>query len=280
MDHGVRRSPLIPLIPLLLLSSCSSGPEPPRPGSPEFLWQAAKKTYDAGDYAKTADNLDRLAATKNDYTARARAWKLVLAAGTTKGLMDMGDNFEAGMYANKARMGPLRTQMDQYRARADKQVLQFAETYLAFKKDQTGPSIELAFDYPKGSALPAPELTNIAKGQLPGEAEKASAERHTIRRGIVMVASQVVGAPGDTAKAKEQYRTVPVQIPRETYMYAMANLLRDFSKLYERRKLSIPDRQKFFMEQALDALKGATESKDSKKLTDDLQSDLKKIAQR
>jgi len=278
MNHGVIRS--FPIIPLLLFCSCASGPEPPRPGSPEFLWQAAQKTFDAGDYAKASDNLDRLAGSQNDYTARAQAWRLVVTGGIAKGLIDMVDNFEAGMYANKANMGPLRTQMDQYRSRADKQVLQFAETFLAFKKVQTGPTLELAFEFPKGSPLPAPQLTNIAKGQLPGEADKASAERLTLQRGVLMVASQVVGAPGDIAKAQETFRTVPVQVPRETYMYAMATLLNEFSELYGPRKLSIPDRQKLLMEQAIEALKGIPETKDSKKLLDTIQADLKKVGKR
>ena len=54
-------------------TSCSSGPQPPQPGTPAFFWAAAKETYRAGDFLKTSENLQRILATDNEFSARARA---------------------------------------------------------------------------------------------------------------------------------------------------------------------------------------------------------------
>ena len=54
-------------------TSCSSGPQPPQPGTPAFYWAAAKETYRAGDFLKTREHLQRILATENEFSARARA---------------------------------------------------------------------------------------------------------------------------------------------------------------------------------------------------------------
>src|SRR6202035_2724532 len=52
---------------LLTLPACA-GPITSRDGTPAFYWAAAKGAYAAGDYARTLQNLDHLADTKNDYS--------------------------------------------------------------------------------------------------------------------------------------------------------------------------------------------------------------------
>src|SRR5215472_8569304 len=79
----------------VILISCS-GESGPQPGTPAFYWAAAKQTYAAGDYAKTTDNLDRVVATENEFTPKARPWLLVLTSGMARGYMELADRFESG----------------------------------------------------------------------------------------------------------------------------------------------------------------------------------------
>src|SRR5258708_18548260 len=64
---------------LAAATSCSSGPQPPQPGTPPFYWAAANETYRAGDVLKTDENLQRILATENEFSARARAWDAVIS---------------------------------------------------------------------------------------------------------------------------------------------------------------------------------------------------------
>jgi len=271
---------LASLAALIVTASCSTGPQPLQPGTPPFYWAAAQHTFETGDYLKTSDNLDKLAGSQNEYTARAQPWRLILTSGIASGLMDVADSYEKGARVKKAAMASHLTQMAKYRSRADRQALQCGETFLKFKNAQPGPAIELAFGYPRGSALPVQGLMKIAQGILVPEAELESIERQSIERSVLMMTSRAVGAEGDPAKAQEAFRTTPVQVPREKFRYAMAAAMRDFADFYGPRKLDRPDRQKLFLEEALDALKGLPETKDSKKLTSDIRTILKKLPKR
>src|SRR5438552_4067541 len=96
-----RVAALLIALALLGLTSCS-GPATARVGTPEFYWYAAKETYAAGDYVKTADHLDHLIDNQNEYTARAVPWSLVLTSGMAAGYMELADHYLAGARVNKA----------------------------------------------------------------------------------------------------------------------------------------------------------------------------------
>src|SRR5713226_10277436 len=83
-----------------MLVSCGDS-NAPQPGTPAFYWAAAEETFAAKDYIKTMEHLEKLGATDNEYTARARPWLLVMTSGMARGYMDLADNFDAGTHANK-----------------------------------------------------------------------------------------------------------------------------------------------------------------------------------
>ena len=66
------------LAALCLLFAC--GPAASREETPAFFWAAAKETYAAGYYLKTADHLDRILQSDNEYTARAMPFTGALPA--------------------------------------------------------------------------------------------------------------------------------------------------------------------------------------------------------
>src|ERR1035441_7343179 len=87
LSAGQWRNVAIALATLGLLAavtSCSSGPQPPQPGTPAFFWAAAKETYRGGDYPKTSEHLQRILASENEFTARARAWDTVISGGVAQ----------------------------------------------------------------------------------------------------------------------------------------------------------------------------------------------------
>jgi len=257
----------------LILISCS-GSSGPEPGTPAFYWAAAQETFGTKDYVKTVEHLEKIVATDNEYTARARPWLLVMTSGMTRGYMDLADNFEAGARANKANPMDFRRSTNTYREQADRLAIEFAETFAKFEQGKDDP-VPIAFPFPTGSAAPVMELTKASTGVLLAPGEIDSAERHAIARGVLLQASAAVGAPDDVAKAQELFKSPTLTVPRATFVTLMASTLFDESKLYGMRQIDKPDRVKIFCTRALDALKTVPETKETKDLSTKIAKSLK-----
>ncbi len=271
--RGLALAALIPAF--VLLFSCSSKPVGPQPGSPEFYWSAAKETTAMGDYVKTTMHLDRLASKETEYTTRAQAWLMVLNAGMAKGYMDMAENFESGARANRSDPLSFRRVANNYRQTAGRLSLQLAQAFDVFSKTTTDP-VPLAFNFPKGNPGVPPYLLRVEKGIMPSEADIEAAHSASLDRGILLTTCRAVGAPEDTAKAAEVFKAEKVEVPRATFMLAMANAFYDQAQLYTRKKLSDPSKLKALGDRALAALKGVPESKETKDLTRKIQDLIKK----
>ena len=264
---------LAAISPNLILLSCS-GDSGPQPGTPGFFWSAAKETFAAGDYAKTMDNLDKIVATQNDYTARARPWLLVLTSGMSRGYGELADRYEAGARANKADPSSFRRNMNNYRGQAGRFALRFAEVFGDFQKskDETVP---LAFPYPTGSANPPLVLTKVASGISPTQADMNSAQKQNVDRAVLLAACNAAGAPDDPAKTQEILKAADAKVSRAVFVTAMAGALYDQSQLFSRLKLDDPEKMKILCNRAQDALKGIPESKQTKELTGKIEKTLK-----
>jgi hypothetical protein len=262
---------------LFLANSCSdSGPAPPQKGSPAFYWQAASETYKAGDYQKTIEHLEQIAASDNEYSARAQPWLLVMTSGVARGYMQLADAFELAARARPADQGTFRRQMNDYRAAANRAALQFAENFDKFQK-QKSDSIPLAFAYPTGSATPVQALDKAASGAALGPAELDTAQRRTLERSILLEACRAVGAPDDTAKAQASFKSENPQVARSVFVMAMADSLHRQAQLYSRMKMDDPNKYKIFSSRASEALGTIPESKESKELRLKIDGELKKL---
>jgi hypothetical protein len=259
----------------LFSTCCSTGPAPPKPGTPAFYWNAAKTAYAAGDYQKTSEDLENVARTENEYTNRALAWNLVLMSGLVNGNMRIADSFEYGAKANRANPTPFRRQMTTYRTYAAQTAPHFAEAFAAFMKGNKDPKVALDFAFPAGNASPPTDLDKVAKGEWLPDAAMEDAARLAVSSAVVKAACAAAGAPEDKAKAEAVFAARPVQVPRETFLLAMANALFDQSQLYSREKLDQPPRMQVFINQAQDTLKQLPESKDTKALAEKIQKALK-----
>src|SRR5690349_13932643 len=219
----------------LILISCS-GESGPQPGTPAFFWAAARQTFAAADYGKTIEHLDKIVASENEYTARARPLLLILTSGMARGYGELVDRFEAGARANKADPGSFRKNMNFYRAQASRFSLHFAQAFGEFQKskDETVP---LAFSYPTGSANPPLVLTKVANGISASGNDVETAQKQNIERAVLLTTCASAGAPDDPAKTQEVLKQPDTKVPRAVFVTAMANALYDQSQLFGRQKL-------------------------------------------
>jgi hypothetical protein len=258
----------------VVTAGCSTSTAP-QPGTPAYAWSAAKETFAAGDYVKTAEHLDKVLASENEYTARAHPWRLILTSGMARGDMDLADNFEYGVRAKKADPGGFRKVISNSRSTAGRLSLQFAEAFMSFQKGKDDP-ILLDFTFPSGSAAPVPEFARASVGQplLPTEIE--SAQKHAMQRAILLQTCVAVGATDDTAKALDLFKSGSAQVSRAAFMTGMANTLYDEAQLFGSRKLDDPEKLKVFSNLASNALKDIPETKQTKELSAKIQTAMKK----
>jgi hypothetical protein len=264
----------IVLFTLLISLSCSTD-SGPQQGTPAFYWSAAKETFAAADYGKTVEHLEKILATENEYTARARPWLLIITSGMARGNMYLADGFEAGARASKTNQTAFRRSTNTYRGEAKRFSLEFVEVYDKFQKGKDEP-VPLAFPFPTGSAAPVMQVTKASAGMMPQPEEMESAEKRAIGRGVLLATCDAVGAPEDTAKARELLKPGTLQIPHAAFMTAMASSLFDQSQLYGPRKIDDPDKVKIFCSRALDALKSVPETKQTKELSTKISKSMKK----
>jgi hypothetical protein len=257
---------VVVILSAILAISCSSGPKPPAVGSPAYYWAAAQETYAAGDYLKTAEHLQGVLKTDNEFTARAYPFYLVLTAAMNRAYADLAENFEYGMKANRANATAFRRHMNEHRTIAGRLALQFAEAFEKFETTNKEAMIPLAYSYPTGSAIPSGQLAKIAGGQLPQPAILEDVRRTHLQMHMLLSTTRAVGAPEDTAKTQDLFKRTPVDVPREIFFTEMANVLHDNAKLYAPAKLDDARRLEFFATHAMEALKPLPETKETKDL--------------
>jgi hypothetical protein len=244
--------------------SCSTNTAP-QPGTPPFYWAGAKDAFAAGDYDKASENLDHLLGGENEYTARARPMLLVTTSGLVRGYMDVADTLETGVKAKHADPGGFRKYISNYRSAAGRLSLHFAEAFINFQKGKDDP-VTLAFGFPSGSAAPNPELARAANGIALTPAQIEASLKYSQNRMVLLETCRAAGAPDDTAKALGLFKDGSPQIPRATFLAAMANSLYEQSRLYTPSKLDDPSKLKILTNLASEALKGIPESKQTKDL--------------
>lgn len=242
-----------------LTFACSSGPAPPKPGTAAFSWEVAKESYQAGDYLRTAEHLDRVLRTDNDLVPQARVWRLVLGAGLADAYRELTEQFEQGGRTNKANPTPFRRKAVDYRTLAERTAVLLGEFYSNFEKAQATGDVELHFPYPaRGSLSLPPAIIKIAQGQVPTEGDIVTAQSAMLQRAVLANICAAVGASNDAARAQQLLKEIPAKVPRGAFEYAMAEALYEASTVFGPLKGSQPVRQLRLLELAGQALAKAT----------------------
>jgi len=264
----------------LALYSCS-GSSAPQPGSPGFFWNAAKGTFDAGDYTTTAARLDDLLAKDDgEYAARALPWSLVLISGMADGYMEAADAYEKGAKIagkpDKTQAEPFRRQMVLEREAAARLVLQFADKFADFNKLKVD-SVPLAFAFPKGSPAEVPGLLRASTGSMPVGPQVDAALQQALQRNVILTAERVAGCPNDAAKAAQFFAAPDAKVTRAAFQLTMANTLFSMAEMFSPDKMDDSEKLGILCQRAQNALKSVPESADSKELTDKIAGALKKM---
>jgi hypothetical protein len=237
---------------LLSLTACSSS-VPVRVGTQEFYWSAARETYAAGDYRKTADHLEKLIEANDSYAARAVPWYLVLTSGMAAGYMDLADNYTAGARRSKANALAFRLKATEYRTASSRLALRFAQNVDKIDRVPLG-TMPLAFPLPNGNAAQPALLSRIASGIEITPADALAAEALTIQHSVLMTVCLAAGSPNDVAKAEEIFGRPSSGTSRAIFGQAIAHLLETESTLYTRDKLDDPEKLSAFRQRAQNVL--------------------------
>jgi hypothetical protein len=271
-----RSACLAAVLSVFLLSlSCSSGPKAPEKGTPGFYWLAAREAYAAGDYAKTIAHLDNIAATDNEYTARAVPWSMVLTSGMAAGYMELADDYAIGARTNKSDPSGFRRMVSDSRGAANRLALQFAESFSKLEKLKDGP-ITLAFVFPKGSGGQVALLNKVTNGIVLAPADTEIVQKRTQERGVVLAVCRAAGAPDDAAKTADLMKSGDLQVPRDVFRLAMTKALYEESQLYAGDKLDEPQKMAILCQRAQEALKAFPDNKDTKDLSAKIAKAMKK----
>jgi hypothetical protein len=257
-------------------TSCSSGPQPPQPGTPAFYWAAANETYRAGDVLKTDENLQRIIATENEFSARARAWDAVISAGLTQAYIDLADTWEAGARANRNNPTPFRKQVSALRSQASASAIQFTEDIHKLVAVDKDPTILLAFAYPAGTVAQPAGLKRVAGGIIVQDSERDLLHAAMLQRGVLLSVCRAVGSPDDAAATQEKLKTGEYRVPRDTFLLGIAKSMSDQSELFTGTKLDQPARLKLMSQEALKVIEAIPPTKETKSITDKIQGRLKK----
>ena len=244
---------------LAAATSCSSGPQPPQPGTPAFFWAAAKETYRAGDFLKTSENLQRILATDNEYTARARAWDTVISAGLTQAYIELADTWEAGARANRANPTPFRKQVSALRSLASASAIQFTEDIHKVVAADKDPNILLAFAYPAGTVAQPAGLKRVAAESWCRIPSSDLLKAAMLQRGVLLSICAAVGSPDDAAATQEKLKTGEFRVPRDTFLHGgRPRSCQEQSELFTGTKLDQPNRLKMMSQEALAGAGGAS----------------------
>ncbi|MDX2151095.1 MAG: hypothetical protein SFV54_10190 [Bryobacteraceae bacterium] len=266
----------VPTTVLALLSACGGDQQAggsAKMGTPEYFWSGAKQTFSAKDYAKTNDHLTELIRTENPYRDRAVPWRLIVLSAMAKGYSELRENLEFGGRANRG--AAFRRFMNDARQLASRNALEFAESFEKFEKAHTGKTVLLEFPFPSGNVGMPRELAVLAKGETPDQAKVDAGRKRSVEREVLLLTCHALGAGEDVAKAQQLLQGGKAEVPRETFMMAMASALYDHSKLFTPMKLNLPDRVEFFNTHSREALDSVPDSKERKALLAKLDTQLK-----
>jgi hypothetical protein len=253
------------LIALLALTSC--GTSGPQAGTPAYAWQAAQKDFASGDVTATATQLADITKSDNEFSARAQTWKLILSTGLAEGYISLADAYQAGGKASGEQMPvAFRRKLSDYRSMAASRALEVGQTLLDWQKSNKDQNIALDFPFPPATMTDLPEVVKIKNGGMIADAVMPAVENKVLLQSVAKVMAGAAGAAGDTAKAQAVFQAGNVQVPRDTFLVAIADNLYDLAQLFSRGGVDQVDRLEWMSNKGLEILKSVKETSDSKDL--------------
>jgi hypothetical protein len=223
----------------LVTGACS--PSGPARGSPEWLHQAARDTFAAGDLEKTVEHLEKLERSEGSpYVPSARVWRTILTAGLAHGHLEIAEAYSAGSKRAGANKTAFLRQKTEHLKEAGRHAFYMLESSEAFLKDSSEQPVVVEFPFPRGSAAPVPELNRVYDGLDLGVEQRRPVEVKTLDRGVVRAVSTVLTSADDTAGAQKALQSGRVEVPPARFLLAMATMMEKLSPIFDRTGLGEP----------------------------------------
>jgi hypothetical protein len=259
---------------LAVLSGCNGGnkPVPPKPGTIAHSWMVAEEAYKTRDYKRTNEQLSKLASTRSEYMERAKLWSFIVTSGVVNGYREMADAYEGAARSNRAMTSDYRRRMSDAHRAASQSVMVMVQNLHDFIKDNKDMKVAFDFEFPSGTSSEPLPLAKLKKGLALQPSDHEVLERAMLERGVVQVAADVGGAPGDPEKAKGQFK----QPAKDAFLLAMARVLHDSADLYGPNKFDEPRRMHVLCTEALSALATVPASADRKQIEAKIREMMKK----
>jgi len=249
------------------LLACSGGDSGgPRLGTPEWYWAAAQETFEAADYVKTQEHLEHVVNSDLDVKQQAAVWRTLVLAGLARGYMELGDAYAETVEKNPRMTAQFQIPIQEYRRVARRHAIELTESMSTLRKLIAG-SEQVSFDFafPAGSPNVSPVLTQLKAGQNPPPNQLLDAEKETLKRGILLEASEMVGAGEDVNRARTLFDTRPVSVASADFLWALGDSTYSLSDLFEQKRLNEPQVRKVMLQTALDCIGPALEAQDKKR---------------
>ena len=251
---------LLILFLFAFLFGCSSS-NAPQAGSPAWLWAAAHDAYNVGDYEKTCDHLEKIENLGNNpYVDRARAWRLVLEAGSANAQIELAKAYAEGWHMSRTEKLAFQKQKNAHLDQASRHAIDLYEGFGNFAK-KIPDKIELEFSFPQGSAGQVAELDRVYRGLNVSEAQRAAVDDKMMKRGIIRMVDSAVATEDDMAAAESAFKSGKVEIPAARYMLAMAITFDRCATIYDNKHLAEGDKLKLLRDRALETAKQVLELK-------------------
>lgn len=233
---------LAPIAALVGLLGCGGGTAGPREGTPEWHWENALFFYDRAEFSKMVDEVDAAVAGETPLKERALVWRTVLLMGLSRGYMEIGDAYRAGI-ENKPDLAPLYDPLLQQVNREARQfAIEFTESLGDLDRAWGAGDVICQFPFPPAAANPPLALEGISRGQNIPMEQVENTSRRTILRGLVLAATEFCGFSGlgneseSADAARSAFDLGPVAIANDDARFATAKMLLDISLIFDRKR--------------------------------------------
>lgn len=252
---------LLVLTFLLTMGACS-GSKAPAVGTPDWLWAAARDSYVAGDYEKAADHLLKIEKQENNpYVERARAWRLLIEAGSANAQVELAKAYGEGWVNTRSEKLSYLRHKQEHLKEARRHSIYLFEGYGPIAQQLSDKPVVLEFPFPGGNAAYVNELDRIYKGLNVADEVKAATSERMMKRGVVRAIDAALTKEDDSAGAQEVLKAGRAEVPAARFLMVMAVSLNRAADVFDRKNLNEPNNQKMFREKAQDAIKRVLELK-------------------
>lgn len=233
---------LLGLCASLALWACAGGDGGPAQGTPEWYWQAALESYEAGDYSRTLENLDSIVdAGDSPVLAKAHVWRMTLLSGLTRGYGGVWKAFDSGAEANAALARSLQNPLQESQRQLRRYAIALTESIGKTNKALgSADKVVIDFPFPAGSAAMSPVLASISGGTVTPDNQVPMAQKAELDRGLIFAAAHVIGEGDAANSAKTRFEQLPIEVDRETFFFRLTEGMKSTADMFVRRHIDEP----------------------------------------